>query len=44
MLSATTEDIMNAVSGTVSLSEIMKDDLKKMSEEYQKRRLKSASR
>ena len=40
----TTEDIMNAVSGTVSLSEIMKDDLKKMSEEYQKRRLKSASR
>lgn len=39
----TTEDIMKAINGTTSLSEIMKDDLNNMAEEYKKRRLKNAS-
>lgn len=40
----TTEDIISAIESTTSLSEIMKTDLDKMSEEYKKRRLKNASR
>lgn len=39
----TTEDILKAISGTTSLSEIMKKDLDNMAEEYKKRRLKNAS-
>ncbi len=39
----TTEYISQAIKNTTSLSEIMKDDLKKMKEEYTKRRLKNAT-
>jgi len=39
----TTNDIMQAIEGTTSLSEIMKDDLKNMADEYKKRGLKNAS-
>ncbi|MCM1060329.1 MAG: AAA family ATPase [Eubacterium sp.] len=41
--SVTTKYISDAINATTSLSEIMKDDLKKMKEEYTKRRLKSAT-
>lgn len=40
----TTAYIKNAINATTSLSEIMKDDLKKMKEEYTKRRLKNATK
>ncbi len=39
----TTEYISQAIKNTTSLSEIMKDDLKKMKDEYTKRRLKNAT-
>ena len=39
----TTQYIKDAIEATTSLSEIMKDDLKKMKEEYTKRRLKNAT-
>lgn len=39
----TTEDILEAIKNTHSLSEIMKEPLKKMSEEYENRKLKNAS-
>lgn len=39
----TTEYIEKAIKATTSLSEIMKDDLKKMKEEYTKRNLKKAT-
>ena len=40
----TTEDILEAIKNTHSLSEIMKEPLKKMSEEYENRKFKNASR
>ncbi len=40
----TTEYIIKAIDGTTSLSEIMKDDLSNMADEYKKRNLKNASR
>lgn len=40
----TTDDIIEAIKNTHSLSEIMKDPLKKMSEEYKNRKFKNASR
>lgn len=39
----TTKYIADAITATTSLSEIMKDDLKKMKDEYTKRRLKNAT-
>ncbi len=39
-----TEDIMEAIRNTHSLSEIMKDDMDKMTKEYEKRKFKSASK
>lgn len=39
----TTEDILNSIRNTHSLSEIMGDEIKKMSDEYEKRRFKNAS-
>lgn len=42
--SVKTEDILNAIQNTHSLSEIMKDALDKMKEEYEARKFKSASR
>lgn len=42
--SLTTEDIRHAMAGTQSLSEIMKDSIKKMQVEYQNRKLKKASK
>lgn len=39
----TTEDILEAIKNTHSLSEIMKEPLKKMSEEYENRKFKNAS-
>lgn len=39
-----TEDILNAIKNTHSLSEIMKDALDKMAKEYESRKFKSASR
>lgn len=39
----TTEYILNAIKNTHSLSEIMKDEIDKMIEEYKKRRFKNAS-
>lgn len=39
-----TEDILEAISNTHSLSEIMKDALDKMTKEYETRKFKSASR
>lgn len=39
----TTEDILEAIKHTHSLSEIMKDPLKKMAEEYENRKFKNAS-
>ena len=39
----TTEDILNSIRNTHSLSEIMSDEIKKMSDEYKKRRFKNAS-
>ena len=39
----TTKYIKDAIDATTSLSEIMKDDLKKMKDEYTKRRLKNAT-
>lgn len=39
----TTEDIMEAIRNTHSLSEIMKEPLKKMAEEYENRKFKNAS-
>lgn len=40
----TTEDILSAINNTHSLSEIMKDSLDKMSQEYKNRKFKNASR
>lgn len=42
--SLTTEDILRAISNTNSLSVIMKDSLDKMKSEYERRKLKSASK
>ena len=39
----TTNDILETIRHTHSLSEIMKEPLKKMSEEYENRKLKNAS-
>ena len=39
-----TQDILDAIRNTHSLSEIMKDALEKMTEEYKKRKFKSASK
>ena len=39
-----TQDILDAIRNTHSLSEIMKDSLDKMEEEYKKRKFKNASR
>lgn len=39
----TTEDILDVIKNTHSLSEIMKEPLKKMSEEYENRKFKNAS-
>ena len=39
----TTEDIIATIKNTHSLSEIMKEPLKKMSEEYENRKFKNAS-
>lgn len=39
----TTEDILNSIGNTHSLSEIMGDQIKKMSDEYEKRKFKNAS-
>jgi SpoVK/Ycf46/Vps4 family AAA+-type ATPase len=39
-----TQDILNAISNTHSLSEIMKDELDKMSKEYEQRKFKNASK
>ena len=39
----TTEDIMEAIRNTHSLSEIMKEPLKEMAEEYENRKFKNAS-
>lgn len=39
----TTEDLLDAIKHTHSLSEIMKEPLKKMSEEYENRKFKNAS-
>lgn len=39
----TTEDLLKTIESTHSLSEIMKDQLDKMSEEYEKRKFKNAS-
>ena len=38
-----TEDIVEAIKNTHSLSEIMKEPLKKMTEEYENRKFKNAS-
>lgn len=40
----TTEDLLEVIKHTHSLSEIMKEPLKKMSEEYENRKFKNASR
>lgn len=40
----TTKDILDSISNTHPLSEIMKDTLTKMSKEYEKRKFKNASR
>lgn len=40
----TTEDILDAINNTHSLSEIMEEPLKKMSEEYENRKFKNASK
>lgn len=40
----TTEDILDSIKNTHSLSEIMKEPLKKMSEEYENRKFKNASK
>lgn len=39
-----TQDILDAIRSTHSLSEIMKEDIEKMTEEYKKRKFKNASR
>ncbi|WP_066310747.1 AAA family ATPase [Bacillus sp. FJAT-29814] len=39
----TTNDILNAIKNTNSLSEIMKDSIDKMSKEYERRKFKNAS-
>lgn len=39
-----TQDLLDAIHSTHSLSEIMKDTIEKMTEEYKKRKLKNASR
>ena len=39
----TTEDILSVIKNTHSLSEIMKEPLKKMSQEYENRKFKNAS-
>ena len=39
-----TQDILDAINNTHSLSEIMKESLEKMSQEYEKRKFKNASR
>ena len=41
--SLTTEDILDVINNTHSLSEILKEPLKKMSDEYEKRKFKNAS-
>lgn len=41
--SLTTEDILSVIKNTHSLSEIMKEPLKKMSQEYENRKFKNAS-
>ena len=41
--SLTTEDILESIKNTHSLSEIMKEPLKKMSQEYENRKFKNAS-
>lgn len=40
----TTEDVLECINGTHSLSVIMKDELKEMGEKYEKRKFKKASR
>ena len=40
----TTKDILDSISNTHPLSEIMRDTLTKMSKEYEKRKFKNASR
>lgn len=42
--SVTTEDILEAIGSTHSLSEIMKDDIAKLEKEYKDRKFKSASK
>ena len=42
-LSVTTEDFIDAIENTNSLSVIMKDSLDKMAKEYERRKLKNAS-
>lgn len=42
--SVQTQDILEAIKNTHSLSEIMKDALEKMAKEYEKRKFKNASR
>ena len=39
-----TSDIMEAITNTHSLSEIMKEPLEKMTKEYEKRKFKNASK
>lgn len=39
-----TEDVLKVIEGTHSISEIMKDSLEKMSEEYKNRKFKNASK
>ena len=39
----TTEDILNAIKNTHSISETMKDSLDKMAKNYQERKFKNAS-
>ena len=40
----TTEEILNAIENTHSLSEIMKDALDKMAKEYEDRKFRNASK
>ena len=39
-----TQDIIEAIHNTHSLSEVMKESIEKMTEEYKKRKFKNASR
>ena len=42
--SVQTQDILDAIRNTHSLSEIMKESIDKMAEEYKKRKFKNASK